>query len=141
MAQASASENISQRVSGNLKQRSNQFHPVLSHQVRLLLVVRVCIGVSCAYLVDESEIRLHLVGGRERDEKASFLFAHKCPCVRNLARCKQGITRAEFEAVWPDLDDIAAFNYIEVFLLVVMEMSRRPALLMITLLHYKQISP
>src|ERR1044071_1627763 len=45
-----------------------------------------------------------------------------------------------FEALCIDFDDVFPFDYVEIFLFAVMKIPRWSAFLVITLLHYKQIS-
>jgi hypothetical protein len=40
--------------------------------------------------------------------------------MRNLARGKQGISTAEFEALCIDFNDVLPFDYVEIFVFAIM---------------------
>src|SRR5579871_213467 len=80
-----------------------------------------------------------LAGAKEmrRRPLSSPTNAHACGTLRGASKESP---LPKFEAIGIDLNDVVPFDYVEIFLFVVMEMPRRSTFLMIILLHYKQVS-
>src|SRR5438093_582360 len=83
------------------------------------------------------EERLHLIGRRERNQHSALSLANKCPSVRYLARSENGIAGFQLNTLGADFGDVIAFDDVEVFILIVVQMARWATLLATGVLHDK----
>jgi hypothetical protein len=76
--------------------------------------------VGLGHLAEEG---FHFPSREKRDENPATCLTDKGPDMGNLARCQQRITRLEAKTLCPHLELELAFEDIEPFLLVIMQMA------------------
>jgi hypothetical protein len=73
--------------------------------------------------------RFHFAGGRKSDQDPAVFVADVRPDMGHLAWRKQRIARSQSIPLFSHLDYELTFNSVEPFILVIMQVSRRAALL------------
>src|SRR5579883_271971 len=125
-----------ERVSRHLRDRqrwAQQLHPVSAPQLRVLGRHRVGPG-HCA------EKSLHLPCGQEGNQNAATRLPDKGPDMWNPPRGQQGLARLETETLRANLELKLAFEHIEPFILLIMQVTGRTALRLERVLEDQRIA-
>src|SRR5579863_2114283 len=112
---------------------TDEFHTVGAINFR---IIRIITAVKALGVVAKESF--HFIGGSESDQKFAGSLTGEGPGVRNFARCENGITGFQMEAVGADFQDVLSFDGVKPFIFVVVQVARRAALLVSGVLEEKE---
>jgi hypothetical protein len=114
------------------ERRTEQLHVVVTEESGVL---KESVGGG-----DLREERLHLAGGREGDDQLAVAVADARPDVRDVAGGDDRVAMVEVEALATNLGDEFAFEDVEGFVLVRMDVKGWAAALMHVMLDHEEIA-